>query len=154
MIYVEIKLEEIKITQHQFEEIVFACEHTSFETKFYFVKKTGEVEMLGDYVETDPELEERIEEEFGERYVRVPNIESWESFEDMEEFVENVTKKRMKDLLERALSGGKGVFRRFKDVLSEDPELLEKWYKFKDQRNQERVLEKFEDEERIKLIIE
>ena len=30
--------------------------------------------MLGNYIETDPKLEERIEGEFGERYIRVPRI--------------------------------------------------------------------------------
>ncbi|TFE19361.1 UPF0158 family protein [Cohnella luojiensis] len=147
------ELEFIKLTSHQFEELVFACEQTSHEISCFFDKQTGDVEMLGDYIETDPELKERIEEEFGERYIRVPKIESWQSFEDMEEFTETVQEKKMQNSLERALRGGKGVFRRFKDTLSGDRNLLEQWYKFKDQRNRERVLRLFE-EEFIKLIIE
>ncbi|MCM3700549.1 UPF0158 family protein [Paenibacillus macerans] len=147
-------MREIKLTAQQFEEIVFASEHTGHEMKFYFDLQTGEVEMLGNYIDNDPELEERIEEEFGERYIRVPQIESWQSFEDMEEFTETVTDKRMKNSLERALSGGRGVFRRFKDTLSDDDDLLKRWYDFKDQRNRERVLRMFEEEELIKLIIE
>ena len=148
------ELEIIKITSHQFEELVFACEQLRDEFSCYFDKQTGDVEMLGDYIETDPELKERIEEDFGERYIRVPKIESWQSYEDMVEFTETVQDERMQRSLERALSGGKGVFRRFKDTLSEDRALLERWYKFKDQRNQEQVLKLFEEEELIKLIIE
>jgi hypothetical protein len=154
VISMEFELEQIKLTPFQFEELVFASENTSHEVKFYFDKQTGEVEMLGDYIETDPDLEERIEEEFGERYISVPKIESWQSFEDMEEFTKIVTNKRMKNSLERALSGGRGAFRRFKDTISNDQDLLEQWYKFKDQRNQDRVLKIFEEEELIKLIIE
>lgn len=150
----ELELENIKITADQLEELVFASEHTSYEMSYYFDKHTGDVELLGKYIEVDPELKERIEEEFGERYIRVPRIESWQSFEDMVEFTENVRDKRMQTSLERALSGGKGVFRRFKDTLSDDRVLLEQWYKFQIERNRERVLKLFEDEALIKLIIE
>lgn len=149
----EFEVEQVTLTAQQFEELVFACETSSNEVEFYFDKQTGEVEMLGDYIEVDPDLEERIEEEFGERYIRIPKIESWQSFEDMEEFTEAVTNKKMKHLLERALSGGRGVFRRFKDTLSDDPDLLEQWYTFQNQRNRERVLKMFEEENIIKLII-
>ncbi|WP_020615536.1 UPF0158 family protein [Paenibacillus daejeonensis] len=148
------QIEEIKITLFQWNELVFACENSGNDLRFYFDKQTGEVEMLGDYTEVDPDLKERIEEDFEDRYIRVPTIESWQSFEDMEEFTETVSNKIMKDHLERSLRGGKGVFRRFKDTLSEDKDLLEAWYAFKDQRNKERLLSMFEEEERIKLIIE
>lgn len=150
----EVELEQIKLTSLQFEELVFACEQTSFEIDYYFDKQTGEVEMLGDYMDTDPELKERIEEDFGERYIRVPKIESWQSFEDMEEFTETVSDRKLQSALERALTGSKGVFRRFKDTISQDRDLLEQWYKFKDQKNRERVLKLFEEEELIQLIIE
>ncbi|GBG08240.1 hypothetical protein PAT3040_02812 [Paenibacillus agaridevorans] len=147
-------MQQIKITQSQFEELIFACENTGHEIIYYFDKQTGEVEMLGEYIENDPELEERIEDEFGERYIRVPMIESWQSFEDMVAFTETVGDMRMKHSLEHALSGGKGVFRRFKDSVSDDSRLLEEWYKFKDQKNRERVVKVLEEEELIKLIIE
>jgi len=146
--------QQIKITQSQFEELIFACENTGHEIRYYFDKQTGEVEILGEYNENDPEPEERIEDEFGERYIRVPMIESWQSFEDLVAFTETVGDMRMKHSLERALSGGKGVFRRFKDSVSDDSRLLEEWYKFKDQKNRERVVKVLEEEELIKLIIE
>ncbi|MFC5402240.1 UPF0158 family protein [Cohnella soli] len=148
------ELEIVKITAFQFGELVFACEQSSDDISCYFDKQTGDIEMLGDYIESDPELEERIEEEFGERYIRVPKIESWQSFEDMEEFVTTVQDERMQKSLERALSGGKGVFGRFKDTLSDDDDLLNAWYAFKDQRNKERVIELLEEEENIKLIVD
>lgn len=150
----DVELEIIKITSEQFGELVFACEQSSYELSFYFDKQTGEVEMLGDYVDVDPELKERIEDDIEERYIGVPQIESSEAFGDMVDFTETVQDERMQDLLARALSGGKGVFRRFKDTLSEDRKLLEQWYQFKDQRNRERVLEYFEVNENIKLVIE
>lgn len=36
---------------------------------------------------------------------------------------------------------GKGAFRRFKDVLLRYPEERERWFRFKDERMQERALE-------------
>ncbi|OAB38323.1 UPF0158 family protein [Paenibacillus glacialis] len=146
------ELELIKLTQTQFDELVFASENTSIKISYFFDKHTGEVGMLGDDIEVDPVLAECIEEEFGERYIRVPKIESRQSFEDMEKFTETIQDQKMKRSIERALSGGKGVFRRFKDTVSDDRELLEQWYKFKEQMNKERVLKMFE-EEFIKLII-
>ena len=40
--------------------------------------------------------------------------------------------------LERALSG-RGVFRRFKDVLAESPTELQQWYAFSDERERGRA---------------
>lgn len=146
--------EVIKLTKLQFEEVVYAAEQSGFDISYFFDKQTGEVEMLGEVVETDPELEERIEEDPENRYIHVPQIESHDAFEDMVEFTETVQDKEMRRLLEFALSGGRGVFRRFKDALAYDRKLTEQWYAFKDQKNKEHVLQLFEDECNIKLVIE
>lgn len=146
----------VKLSAEQFEGLVLAYENSSIETPFYLDLQTGEVKMLGDYADTDPELEEGIEDEddeYVERYIKVPQIQSRQSYEDMVEFTDAIKDKRMRESLERALSGSKGVFRRFKDALSDFPALAEEWYSFQDQRNRERLL-KLLEVELIQVVIE
>jgi len=51
------------------------------------------------------------------------------------------------------LSGGKRIFRRFKDALSSDSEQLERYYQFVEEQNRKRVSDWFESIE-VKLILE
>jgi hypothetical protein len=55
-----------------------------------------------------------------------------------------VKDEHLAELLEVAING-KGAFRRFKDVLLRYPEKRERWFKFKDERMEERALEWLED---------
>jgi hypothetical protein len=67
-------------------------------------------------------------------------LESYEGYGDMQDFIATVEDERIAELLEVAING-KGAFRRFKDVLLHYPEERERWFKFKDDRMQERALE-------------
>lgn len=146
--------ETVKLTRFQFEQLVSCCEQVGGEIDFFFDKLTGETEMIGEYIENDPELEEQIEEDFDDRYIRVPRIESWQVYEDMETFAANVENPRLRSELEQSLGGGRGVFRRFKNALKADRTVQESWYTYSEQMNRERVLKLFEREENIKLIVE
>ena len=84
-------------------------------------------------------IEHRIEEEY-ERFERIPQTESYESYRDMENFIATVEDMNLVDLLEVAIQG-KGAFRRFKDVLLNYPDEEEKWFQFQDSRIEERALE-------------
>jgi hypothetical protein len=81
-----------------------------------------------------------------ERFVEIPKQDSDEGFDDMVEFAETVEDDNLKRLLGVALNG-KGAFRRFKDVLDDFPEDKERWFKFGEEKLNERVLEWLEDEE-------
>jgi hypothetical protein len=59
---------------------------------------------------------------------------------DMEDFVAFVRDVRARDLLERALVG-RGAFRRFKDALTDFPELRRAWFAFHDARGERRAIE-------------
>ena len=81
---------------------------------------------------------DRVKNELGERFVRVPVVDSHESFMDMVDFIATVPNAATRLRLEQSLRG-KGAFRRFKDTLSNFPVERERWFAFKTQRTQERI---------------
>jgi hypothetical protein len=88
---------------------------------------------------------EQIEAGSGTRYLRVPEADSHTAYHDMEAFITTVKNKRLQERLERAISG-RGAFRSFKDVLLEYASERERWFKFKDERVRQRVLDWLESE--------
>ena len=74
------------------------------------------------------------------RFVEIPKISSHEAYEFMEEFVSNIKDERIRDRLFRAIQG-KGAFRRFKDTISEWPDLEKRWYEYKDESIKKEVLD-------------
>ncbi|UCC61622.1 MAG: hypothetical protein JSV36_12535 [Anaerolineae bacterium] len=107
-------------------------------------------EVLEDYGLPDWQKErlleaDRLEVGFGVRYISVPRADSSEGYRDMEAFISVVKDERLQDRLWRAIRG-RGAFRRFKDVLSSDLRERERWFRFKDERLQERVLAWLESE--------
>lgn len=98
---------------------------------------TGEVES---YSEDYPSLEqferdmERIEND--DNIKPIPKPEPWEAYEFMKNFNEEVAKQNNGLLYEKLLIAldGKGAFRRFKDVLHDDREMLERWYQYKEEQ--------------------
>ena len=68
-------------------------------------------------------------------FISLPDWTSSDGYEVMVAFTNSCKDKELKEKLAAELnSRQKGVFRRFRDVLSEDKENLEQWYDFKDRR--------------------
>jgi hypothetical protein len=91
-----------------------------------------------------------VERGDGTRYLRLPDRDSREGYGVMEAFIETVARPQLQELLWSAIRG-RGAFRRFKDVLIDDPAENERWFAFKATRMRERVLEWLADE-RIQLV--
>ena len=126
-------------------ELCDAMENSSFENEYFLDLETGDILFISEYmddVETE-KLKDKIEEEF-ERYEQIPNAESHDGYRDMEDFIATMENEHLAELLEVAING-KGAFRRFKDVLLNYPEERERWFKFKDDRMEERALEWLDD---------
>lgn len=123
--------------------LCYAIEDSSGDHRYYLDLETGGVIFISEYY-MDPmekeELEEKVEEGFGERYVLIPRDDSSEGYEDMEDFIETVKDPHLKEKLSIAISG-KGAFRRFKDVLLSYPEEGERWFKFKEGKLTGRIRE-------------
>lgn len=80
-----------------------------------------------------------VEQEYGSRYIGVPQAASHEGYSDMEDFIFTVQDPRVQAQLWQAIRG-RGAFRRFKDVLAYYPRERERWFEFKDELMQQRVV--------------
>ena len=91
-------------------------------------------------------------EEFDDRFIEVPRIQSNAAYREMEDFVSTVQDAALSDELQDALDGRR-PFRRFKDALGFYPDEEKRWFAFRDARLQMRVLEWLEDND-IELMAE
>jgi hypothetical protein len=80
-----------------------------------------------------------IETGYGVRFILIPPESSQSGFEDMLEFIQTVQNPRLQDRLEDAISEC-SAFRRFKDVLLNYPAERERWFNFKRERIDQRML--------------
>jgi hypothetical protein len=81
---------------------------------------------------------DRIEREYGTRYIRVERDDPYSDYRDMERFIGTVEDARLRERLWNAIQG-RGAFRRFKDLLARHPQAEEAWFEFKDARLRKRV---------------
>lgn len=137
-------MKKVKINK----EALFAqFEFSSSETSFYLDTQTGEILSVSEFddLEEDTGTKELIEEN-PERFVMFPEQDSRRGYDDMVDFTNSLTNKELQDKLAIALNG-KGVFRRFKDVLLDYPKERESWFAFEEKRRRERFEEWLKDEE-------
>lgn len=99
--------------------------------------RTGEVwpQSAIEYAEEVGEIEE---DDDPERWLWVPCEGSRDGYRDMEWFIDHLDDEAFADQLARAISG-RGAFRRFKDRLSERPELITRWHAFSNDRQRGRA---------------
>jgi hypothetical protein len=100
--------------------------------------RTGEVwpQSAIEYAEEVGEIDE--DDDDPERWLWVYCEGSHDGYRDMEWFIENLDDAEFADKLARALSG-RGAFRRFKDQLSDRPELITRWHSFSNDRQRGRA---------------
>ena len=89
------------------------------------------IESLPDWEEDIAEIADKILSDEKNRFLLIPKRESREGYEIMVAFAESLRGKGLREKLSLALNG-RGAFRRFRSVLNDYPDELEKWYKFKD----------------------
>ena len=89
-------------------------------------------------LDDEDDLDDDDDEEDDHRWLWVPCEGSRDGYRDMELFTALVEDRDLAARLERALTG-RGVFRRFKDVLAESPTELQQWYSFSDERQRGRA---------------
>lgn len=79
-----------------------------------------------------------VELDGDDRFCPIPQQTSWESYSDMEAYIETLSEGHLADLLAVAIRG-KGAFRRFKDVLGDYPAQRQAWFSFDTARKRERM---------------
>ena len=134
-------MEENKRLKICLDELCSAMEDSSYEHSYYLDLKTGEIVLVSDWMDEEEveRLRDRIEDS-PDRYRQIPKVESYEAYRDMEDFIATVEDEHLAELLEVAING-RGAFRRFKDVLLRYPEERERWFRFKEERMEQRALE-------------
>jgi len=119
------------LTEFLLDAIIFAMENQS--DTYYLDLLKGEVVSDQERLMLDWE-EDEIEGEAAdnERYIEIPDWQPSDGFLVMEKFANQVRNPIYKGKLVEALQAGKGVFRRFKDIIGEQPSLEREWFAFKD----------------------
>jgi len=86
----------------------------------------------------------RVETNFGDTFISIPSGSSSEGFTDMVAFIDTVRIPQLKERLVRAINR-RGPFRNFKEELFDYPSERERWFKFKRECLQSRILEWLEE---------
>jgi GNAT superfamily N-acetyltransferase len=129
------------LTDALLDDIIFSME-SQFGERYLDTKKGCVVNA-----ENEPEPDEFDADETGtgydddkctkiekdsERFIDLPSWDSADGFALMEHFAAGLRNTVAQKKLTAALNRGKGVFRAFKDALSEQPEVEKLWFEYKD----------------------
>jgi hypothetical protein len=100
--------------------------------------RTGDVwpQSALEYAEEVGEIDE--DDDDPDRWLWVHCEGSHDGYRDMEWFIEDLDDEELANRLARAIAG-RGAFRRFKDGLSEHPELMARWHAFSNDRQRGRA---------------
>jgi len=82
---------------------------------------------------------DRVDREYGRRYISVEPDDPYQGYNDMEHFIATLDDDDLQDRLWRAIHG-RGAFRRFKDLVARHPKVEEQWYAYQDARARARLL--------------
>jgi GNAT superfamily N-acetyltransferase len=125
---------QFELTEVLMDDILFSMEDQDGD--FYIDTKEGVVAGGEDSDEEDPE-----EEEYEEgRYISLPEWDSSSGFRLMERFAASFHNPLIRDELTSALNRGRGVFRAFKNTLTQHPEVEKLWFLFKDREMKREIV--------------
>lgn len=140
------KMKTLELESIDLDELCHALEDHSGLSSWFIDTSSGKIHLLSDGMWDGEDVDRDFEPPDDCR--RIDPIDSGASYEDLAEFTAMVRDSKARDLLERAIAG-RGAFRRFKDVLSEFPDLRAAWFKFHDARLERRAIEWLRDERLI-----
>src|SRR3972149_5138853 len=98
--------ENIKVPA-DLQEICFIFEDSSLEHRGYLDLKTGEIiQIFDDIMDADEkeELDDKVEEGLGERYITIPNAESYEGYQELKDFIDTIKEMKLKEKLYNAIT--------------------------------------------------
>ncbi|WP_319758038.1 UPF0158 family protein [uncultured Sphaerochaeta sp.] len=130
------------------DSIIFAMED---QANFYFLDLKDEFLVREDEIQY---LDDIDEEERENRFIPIPDWEPSDGFHLMEMFANRVRNPLYRSRLLAALQSGRGVFRKFKDTLSETPILERKWFSFRDEQLKRVVVSWYREQESLNQLLE
>lgn len=125
----------LELERIDLQDLSTALEDYSDLHSWWLDPQTGAIEVWTDELQAD---DESHPEDRG--WLFIQPIVSSDGYADLVDFTEAVVDTRARDLLRRAIQG-RGAFRRFKDTLSEFPELRDAWFEFHGVRMERRAIE-------------
>lgn len=132
------------LTQALLDCIIFAMEDQASS----YVIDLEEGELLNEEELRFIEIEEELSiEALEKRFLAIPDWEPSDGFQLMEQFALQVRNPLYRERLLSALQSGRGVFRKFKDVLAEIPILERRWFAFKDEHLKRVVVTWYREQE-------
>jgi len=120
------------------DSIIFAMENKTEES--YLDVEKGVVVLAS--------MEDNFDEN-SPKYIDLPEWAPSDGFHLMEVFASSLKNKVYADKLDKALHRGRGVFRKFKDVLRNQPLLEKQWFAFKDTKMKEAVIHWYKEREGV-----
>ena len=113
-----------------FVKVLEALEMVGDNSQAYLNADTGEIEWLGDFLDSG-EYEEKADRiEFG-NFISLPSKYEIHEYKIMEDFIFPLPTGEIQDKLYRTIKG-KGAFRRFKDAINY-LDVAKDWYSFRDE---------------------
>ncbi|OGU81898.1 MAG: hypothetical protein A2W11_09140 [Ignavibacteria bacterium RBG_16_35_7] len=138
--------DKTELTEEQIKSI---AEELEAGLKVYLNIETKEIKSIIDfdnnfYADMEPWAEDIKEIEANyDKYLEIENMDSRESYQVMEEFIETIEDEELRKKLELGLSLSK-PFRNFKDIIDDENEYRIKWFSFKSAKYIESVKEQLE----------
>jgi len=126
---------EFTLNSELVEQIIFAMEDQ--QNAYYVHLDTGEL-LREDETEED-------EAEGEGPFVPIPEWRPVDGFLMMEKFVTRLRNPLLRDQLKDALASGRGVFRKFKDILKTSQEFERLWFSFKERELRKVVWQWYND---------
>jgi ribosomal protein S18 acetylase RimI-like enzyme len=133
---------EFTLTGDLVEQIIFAMEDQ--QNEYYVHRDSGEL-LREDEIEEQGLEEADTQEESADLFIPIPGWRPVDGFLMMEKFVARLRNPLLRDQLKDALASGRGVFRKFKDILKTSPEVERLWFTYKERELRKVVWQWFND---------
>ena len=130
---------EMKQLRVDWSELADAFDDDSRDHRYYLDRDTGEVHFFSTYLENEEEQEDEQRLTAEDRYVVISLSRRLVPVRDIHQFV-GTLEGRDRKLLRSSL-GEQEARARFDDTLDDLPETREKWFRFKQQVVERRILE-------------
>jgi GNAT superfamily N-acetyltransferase len=140
-------VKRITLSPELTDQIIFAMENQVEE--FFFdlqnleVLTEEELAEAGAFEDSDVPGTPEAGEPDADRFPSIPRWSSAQGFQLMERFTASLNNPLYRQELSKALSSGRGVFRKFKDVLHQHAPLEKLWYNYKEKEMRREVREWF-----------